>query len=145
MFLISSGAALNVARFDQETLSKVASVKVKEMKPKMVDIMDSGEKAVWDIVTPISQSMSAEGSVLVVLSKPGSWKVEAVVQLQVVDELDQWAPTQQEMFVWVLVARKCRQQALSTSARQPPPGIVSKRHDLIRAGPHGCWRRPNHM
>ena len=111
----------------------------------MVDIMDSGEKAVWDIVTPISQSMSPEGSVLVVLSKPGSWKVEVVVQLQVVDELDQWAPTQQEMFVWVLVARKCRQQALSTSARQPPFGIVSKRHDLIMAGPHGCWRRPNHL
>ena len=43
-------------RFDQETFSKVASVKVNETKPIIVDTMDNGENAVWDTVTPIAYS-----------------------------------------------------------------------------------------
>jgi hypothetical protein len=47
-------------RFDHETFNNVASVKVNETKPMIVDTMDNGENAVWDTVMPILQSVSLE-------------------------------------------------------------------------------------
>lgn len=42
-----------VCTLDQKTLTKVAMVKAKDIRPITVLVMESGESSVWEIVTPM--------------------------------------------------------------------------------------------